>query len=256
VSIVFAAGAVAALWAAGCGGAIDGGAQANADAGKDAPYVTLDAGRHDAPGRDSNTIDTGADVAIACDQGVCPSPADVSAFQPTWIPPTGAHQNACTPQLIDEFYTSCLSTNSSQLCAAFNTMADAAHQACGKCLTSQYADAQWGPIVYAKDDVETNTAGCIALLDPSQIDCAKAIESLLECNHAACDDICSGASAPGFDQFVQCTAASNTCGCKTYFDASQCQKKVAQGGGPAAPCLVGQTFEDFYYATAAVFCGQ
>jgi hypothetical protein len=252
VSVVAAASAILAVLPSGCGGALydDGTTHAN-DAG-DAPYA-----RHDSGHRDVTWTDDGAgsdDGAIPCDQGVCPSPADVSGFSPAWKPPTGAHQNKCTPQMLDEFFMSCLSTNGTQSCTPF-VMGDAAHQACGQCLQSQFADAAWGPLVYAQDDVETNTAGCIVLLDPSQTDCAKALEALAECQHAGCDNVCGGSSAAGFDLFVRCTSAANTCGCRSYFDASQCQKEIAAGGGPAAPCLVGQTFEDFYYATAAVFCG-
>jgi hypothetical protein len=261
--LVFTAGVAVVLSPAGCGGAVynDGTHAGGDDAGGDERIVVRDSGHHDGQTDDSGDSDveaeasTGDDGPIACDLGVCPSPADVSTFQPTWIPPTGSHQNACTAQLLDDFYTGCLSTNGPQSCSDFGPGGDAAHQACGKCLQSQFTDSQWGPLVYARDDVETNTAGCIALLDPSQTACAKAIESVAECEHAACDAICGAGGSGGFDQYVQCTAASNTCGCKSYFDASQCQKAIAAGGGPATPCLVGQTFEDFYYATAAVFCG-
>lgn len=173
-------------------------------------------------------------------------------LRPTWKPPTGAHQNACTTALIAEYYDACLSSMGS--CAAF-LQGDAAHAACQACLTSYFGDSQWGPLVNGPDEVETNTSGCIALLDPGAIDCAKAIQAQDQCQHAACDTVCSGSSASGFDSWVTCSAAANGCGCTSWFQAAQCVQSLSGAKSPAAPCLVGQTFQDLYYSVAAAFCG-
>jgi hypothetical protein len=162
----------------------------------------------------------------------------------------------CTPGLIDQYYQDCLSTNGSQQCTSFGPNADAAHMACAQCIGSQFSDAHWGPLVYSQNVIDTNGAGCIALLDPSLIDCAKAVEADMECQHAACDPVCGIGTAAGFDDWVTCTAAANACGCTSYFAAADCVKKIASSSSPARPCLVGQTFVDFYYATVAVFCGN
>jgi hypothetical protein len=103
--------------------------------------------------------------------------------------------------------------------------------------------------------VESNEAGCIALLDPGALECAKAIEAQTECQHAACDSVCSASSDLGFEQDVQCASAANGCSCKSWFLAADCTKPIATSGGPASQCLVAQTFEDSYDFVAQVFCG-
>jgi hypothetical protein len=158
--------------------------------------------------------------------------------------------------MIDEYYQNCLAAGGAGSCAAFGPGADATHQSCGKCLSSGFSDATWGPVVHSVNLVETNGAGCIALLDPSALDCVKAAQALEQCEHAACDPVCSASSASAFDDWIQCSTAANACGCKSWFQASDCIKQIAADGGPAAQCLIGQTFQDFFAVTAAVFCGR
>jgi hypothetical protein len=193
---------------------------------------------------------------VSCSGGACPSPGDVSGFVPTWKPPTGAHRGQCTPALIDEYYQDCLAVGGTQTCAAFGPGTDGPHQACGACIASNFTDPSWGPLVRSPNIVETNGAGCIVLLDPSAIDCAKSVQALAQCEHAACDPVCHAAGTVGFDDWVQCSAASNACGCKSRLSESDCVKEIVSDGGPAAACLVGQTFQDFFQVTAAVFCGS
>jgi len=238
--------------AGGCGGVVaDHSPGAGADAGGGASRAKPDA----AAGRGGAAQDDDGG-AVACSGGPCPSPADVSGFVPTWRPPIGAHQGRCTPALIDEYYQNCLSIGGAQACDAFGSAADQAHQACGACISSDFGDLGWAPIVRSAHVVEANGAGCIALLDPSAIDCAKAVQALDQCEHAACDPVCGAASAMAFDDWDQCTAAANACGCKSWFGASDCIKQITADGGPAAQCLIGQTFEDFFSVAAEVFCGN
>jgi hypothetical protein len=269
--------ALALLWiGSGCGGSIapgsspadggsrDGATDASADGtrpgqdgaldgtiGPDAPDATVGDGEADGSmGVDANEGDT----AVPCNGGQCPSPASVVGFQPTWIPPTGAHQGVCTTALITEFYSDCLAAGGA--CTMFNG-GDPAHQACAKCLQSQYSDPAWGPLVYGTDNiVETNLAGCIDLLQPSAQPCALSLEAEDECEHAACDPVCNAASDPNFDQWVTCSSAANTCGCESWFQAATCVKGLAADAGPGAQCLVGQTFQDYYYVVAPLFCGD
>jgi hypothetical protein len=242
--------AAASAFAFGCGGMV------SADPSGEDSTSTADASTHvtrDAAGGGFSQGDGGA--AGSCSVGACPAPGDVSRFVPTWRPPTGAHQGLCTPALIDEFYQDCLGTGAGP-CSVFGPAGDAAHQACGRCMTSGIDDAAWGPVVASPGLVETNGAGCIALLDPSAIDCAKAVQALDECEHAACDPTCNAASGPAFDDWVQCSAAANACGCAPWLAASNCTQAIAADAGPAAACLVGQTFQDFFEITAQVFCGD
>ncbi len=84
---------------------------------------------------------------------------------------------------------------------------------------------------------------------------AKAVQAAAQCDHAACDPVCNGANATAFDDWIQFTTTANGCGCKSWYAASDCIKSIAADAGPAARCLVGQTFQDFFEVTAAVFCG-
>jgi hypothetical protein len=204
-------------------------------------------------GSDGNEGDT----AVPCNGGQCPSPAAVTGFQPMWIPPTGAHQNLCTSTMITQFYEECVSTSGPGTCADFSGDAGAANMACAACLESQYSDAEWGPLVYNADNiVETNLAGCIAILDPAAQACAQSVESVSECEHAACDPVCNAASDPNFDEWVTCSSAANTCSCAPSFQAAMCTKMLAVPSSPASPCLIGKDFEDFYYVVAPLFCGN
>jgi hypothetical protein len=244
---VFAVGLVAN----GCGGSVaDQSAVGSVDSGDRSARAKRDA----AGGRGGAGLDDGG-AAVSCGGGACPSPGDVSGFVPAWRPPTGAHQGRCTPAMIDEYYQDCLSIGGAQACTAFGPGVDPAHQACGKCISSNFGDPTWGPLVRSANIFEANGSGCMALLDPSALDCAKSVQALDQCERAACDPVCGAGSATAFDEWDQCTAAANACGCKSWFAASNCVKDVAADGGPAAACLVGQTFQDFFSVTAAAFCG-
>lgn len=241
---------VAVLVGWGCGGAVtDGSATASTDSGT--RPVRADAGG----GVALVTNDDGG-VSVSCGGGACPSPGNVSSFTPTWRPPTGAHQGQCTPALIDEYYQNCLSAGGVQACDAFSLGADQAHRACARCVSSNFGDPTLGPLVRSANVLESNGAGCIALLEPSAIDCAKSVQAMDQCEHAACDPVCGAANAMAFDEWDQCAAAANACGCSSWFAASDCVKEIAADGGPAAQCLVGQTFEDFFSVAASVFCGN
>jgi hypothetical protein len=244
-------GLIAAL-AGGCGGEIDGESAGHSTSTGDASTLVA---RDAAGGRGGPPQDDGA-APSSCSGGACPSPGDVSGFVPTWKPPTGAHQRLCTTALVDEYYQDCLAVSGAQSCAVFGPAGDPAHQACARCLTSGFDDATWAPVVESANVVETNGAGCIALLDPSALECAKSVQALDQCEHAACDPTCHTGSASTFDDWVQCSAAANACGCQSWFAASDCVKQIAAGAGPAAACLVGQTFQDFFEVTASAFCGD
>jgi hypothetical protein len=208
----------------------------------------------DASRRGSGT-DAGDDAPISCSGGACPSPGDVTGFTPTWKPPNAA-QGVCSDELIAAFYEGCVATDGSGDCSAFGPGGDAAHQACAACLASPFGGATWGPIVTSANLIETNESGCIALLDPSALACAEAVQALDECEHAACDLVCHAGTDATFDDWVQCSAAANGCGCAPELAATSCVQAIAAGNGPAAECLVGQTFEDLFEITADVFCGN
>jgi len=247
-----------ALVLAGCGGAIapsasssDGGSGGGDSAGDDGGLPDGVGPGVDGESPDGSIVLNEAGLPV-CDQGVCPSPSSVGGFVPTWIPPSGAHQNKCTMAMLTDYYQQCLSTSSAQGCT-FGM--DPASQACLSCLDSSFTDPVWGPLVAGVGEIGTNTAGCIVLLDPGAMSCAQAIEAQDECVHAACDNVCTASDPSSFDSWVTCSAAANGCGCEPYFKAADCVKALAGAQSPAAPCLVGQTFEDLYYSVSAIFCG-
>jgi hypothetical protein len=158
----------------------------------------------------------------------------------------------CTTALITQYYNECISSAGP---CSFQT-GSAEMKACAQCLTSQFTDATWGPLVVTPGLISTNNAGCLAILDPSQMACAQAIEAEMECVYAACDPVCGNTSSdPGFDGWVTCSAAANECGCQSWFAASNCGQALASASSPAAPCFIEQTFEDGYYTMATLFCG-
>jgi hypothetical protein len=258
-----------------CGGTIDPGATGDAgrsttdasvhdgsvgllDTGSPTTTLPADASVDAADGSLDGGVDASeGDTAVPCNGGQCPSPAAVPGFQPTWIPPTGSHQNLCTSAMITSYYEACIPTSGPGTCADFGPDAGAANSACAACLASQYTDPAWGPLIFNMDGiVESNTAGCLFLLDPSTQACAESVESVDECEHAACDPVCNAASDPDFDQWVTCASAANTCSCAPSFQAAMCTKMLAVPSSPASPCLIGKDFEDFYYVVAPLFCGN
>lgn len=254
ISSLCLTGLVLAATAGACGGTVAPVAAGANDRGSDAghagdAHTGLDGGI-DAVTPDGDGDDGGLPP---CSDGICPSPVAVPGFTPSWNPPTGAHQNLCTAALIDQYYDQCLAPALGVSCADYAS--DTAHQGCQTCLESQLTDSKWGPLVFSAGLIETNESGCIALLDPTALSCAQAVQAADECEHAACDPVCGPGSDAAFDDWVTCSAAANACGCQSWFQASDCVKSLAGAQSAAAPCLVGQTFEDLYYSVAAVFCG-
>ncbi|MGH7435732.1 MAG: hypothetical protein ACRENE_08660 [Polyangiaceae bacterium] len=255
------AGSLALAVAGGCGGSVVAGGSPDdgspGDAGGFYVVGVMASGADADDGASSEDLGSGDDAGNpTCTGTRCPSPASVSGFVSTWKPPTGAHRGACSPDLIDQFYTECLSPSGDQACASFGTSADAAHAACAQCLKSSYGDSQWAALVYTPWTIDTNGPGCIALTDPTWTACAQAMEADGECAHAACDTVCSGDGSASFDQWVTCSAAANSCGCAAEFAALDCQKQLLASHSPARACLLAQTFGDSYYAIAPVFCGD
>ncbi len=255
------AGWLAVVAAGGCGGSVvasgaqDGGS--TDDTGGFFVVGVMPPGADADDGTSGDNPGSGDDAGNpTCTGTKCPSPASVSGFVSTWKPPTGGHQGVCTPALIDQFYTECLSPSGDPSCASFGMSADAAHAACAQCLQSNYGDAQWGALVYTRWTIDSNSPGCIALTDPTWTSCAQAMEADGECGHAACDTVCGGNGSASFDQWVTCSAAANSCGCAPQFAALDCQKQLLASHSPARACLLAQTFGDSYYAIAPVFCGN
>jgi len=217
--------------------AADGGTDAGADAGDD-----------------------GGDAGL-----VCPTPAPIPAG---YVPPAYVHgvphQNACSPQLIADYYTQCLgSAATAQTCAPWTNSPDAAHQACLACLVTPVTASAYGPVVQTTlGDVivsEPNLAGCIEIADPAGLACATKLQDRTDCDEAACNTVCPVTDDPSFQQWETCeTNADNAAGsCQAYFQATSCVASEMPDGGVAEACfptVANPGFEDEYNAIAPVFC--
>ena len=210
------------------------------------------------------------DAGEARDASAPCAPGDVSSFTPTWRPPSGAHQAKCTAAQIDAFYTACLADTATQAtCAPFGKDGGPSDRACALCLVSKPSDATLGPIVVyplsAGSALEIDFAGCVALVDPSAVECAKAYQAGVECEHAACDTSCRGDDSVAFDRYTGCRGAANVGECNAYTKPGQCVLSLGadagdggadDAGNATSRCLVaGTTFAELYRAIAPLFCG-
>ena len=220
-----------------------------------------DAGTPDASGQPEAgacllvNVENASPTGPSCDSidaGACQI-ADLSGFSPTWSPPTGYHQGLCTLEEITESYNACDGEGSSgPACAAFVE----AHGPCFNCINTSFGDARSGPLINLSNGVALNNlGGCLALLEPCNLSCAKAINARLACEAAACVDNC-GTNEGNFDN---CTAAADECapdGCLAYVEDANCANTIADqfDRHPGSVCFQ-QTFGQYYNVVAPIFCG-
>jgi len=221
----------------------DGDASAS-DAGVDAP----DDG--DAVACDPVDPSTAAPVDAACttpDASSC-KPAPVPGFTPRWVPPR-TPRATCSAAQIKAFYDGCYSPNATPgTCDAFG----ATNIPCYACLTSTWTDGQYGPLVVAAPTYYLNTAGCIALLDPCNLPCAKVLLGETACAIASC----AGCTTPDGTIVDACHHDSLGCTCgDLHAQAGNCADTLLANGSPAAGCLAAVTFEVALERIGAIFCG-
>ena len=214
----------------------------------------------------SASASSSASAGASGDAGlVCPAPAPIAAsFTPPAYVHAAPHQNACSPQLIADYYTQCLgSAATAQTCAPWTNTPDAAHQVCVACLVTPATASAYGPVVqttYGNIIVsESNLAGCIELADPAGLACATALQDRTDCDEAACTPQCPIVDDASFQQWQTCenNADNAASSCGAYFQATSCAASEMPDGGVAAACFpaaANPTFEDDYDAIAPVFC--
>ncbi len=161
-----------------------------------------------------------------------------------------AQAAACTTALIDDFYASCLGPMGSTSACDQNwgSGEDIPHATCQQCLVTSSSTPTWGPVVNYGTTVSVNIAGCIELLDPTNLACATPIQQADECEHQACDTAC-----PALADFDSCVSAADQGACAAYAQGSTCESAEADGG-PAQSCVLGTTFEDLFVVAAKTFC--
>ncbi|MGD0529649.1 MAG: MYXO-CTERM sorting domain-containing protein [Polyangiaceae bacterium] len=213
--------------------------------------------------------DAGADAGDGGGDGglVCPNPAPIAAsFTPPAYVHAVPHQNACSAQLIADYYAQCLDAAATpQTCAIWTNMPDAAHAACEACLVTPSTASAYGPVVQTSFGGgtflvnETNTAGCIELADPAGLACATKLQDRSDCDDTACAAQCPVSDDTSFDLWQQCldNADQAATSCQSYYDATSCAQSEMPDGGVAQACfptVANATFEDYYDAIAPVFC--
>jgi hypothetical protein len=240
-----------------CGGkANDSGPPAGPDSGSSLD-ASMDAILGDVtPPQDAGVADTGSPdgPAPTCNGSGC-SPADVSAFQPVWKPPTAAHQNKCSPAFIDGFYQDCLGANATQASCSiwYGQNADQAHQACAECIVTPETYPKIGPIYSFDNTEDLNFAGCLALMDPSEIGCAQDIQAAHQCSEAACMQRCPIKDGQTWQDYQNCAQlAETTCGCQSWAKKAECENNVGDAG---AGCFAGNSWHESYSIIVPVFCG-
>jgi hypothetical protein len=205
--------------------------------------------------------DTGEPDDDASSSDVTPpsmcQPADVSTFQPpTYAPASGEYQGLCTPAQITAIYTSCLGSNATQ--AGCNLLigmgASAADLACSQCVFSEDTDPTHGPIIDRGSTVAINLPGCVQLLDPNGVACAKALQAADRCEVDACSANCPVSDAASLALYDGCIETAAAGGCKTFEMATGCADNEADGG-PAGACFAGTSFLEQYDSIVALFCG-
>jgi MYXO-CTERM domain-containing protein len=227
------------------------------------PVWAADAGTDAGPDAGGADLDAGSDG----DDGglVCPAPAPIPAsYTPPAYVHAAPHQNACSQQLIADYYAQCLdSASTAQSCAPWTNGPDAAHQACLACLVTPTTASAYGPVVQTTLGniivSEPNLAGCIELADPAGLACATKLQDRTDCDDEACAAQCPVTDDPSFQLWQTCldNADQAAGSCQAYYDATSCAASEMPDGGVAEACFpttANPTFEDDYNALAPVFC--
>ena len=199
-----------------------------------------------------NPVDptTAVPVDAACttpDATSC-KPAPVPGFTPRWVPPR-APRARCTTADIASFYDACYGPASTAgSCNAFG----ASNIPCYACLTSTSTDGEYGALVVDAPTFYLNTAGCIALVDPCNLPCAKVLLGETQCAAASCA-ACTSTDEPVVEA---CRNDAIACRCSAlHAQATNCAETLLANGGPSSDCLTALTFELALKHIAAIFCG-
>jgi hypothetical protein len=134
-------------------------------------------------------------------------------------------------------------------CAPFDTHP---RPACAACIVSVDADAKYGPVVLRKGVVTLNVAGCIELLDPAGLACAKSVQASASCEVAACAANCPVSDQASFDAFDACARDANADGCAAFVKGAE---SAANEDGGRALCSRSMSFDAAYFDIVPLFCG-
>jgi hypothetical protein len=184
----------------------------------------------------------------APDAGASSCPASVSGFTPHWVDPV-KHDNVCMPTEILALLKLCTSTTS---CAVLGS--DAGSDTCVKCMfppDGKLLPGQdsAGPVNAPPDPTNAgrptraNVPGCVALLDPAALTCAKAMAAFQDCLDVACGP-CADADA--------CASGAGATACAAFAPSADCMQEVMAG---ATFCVAKNTPAGVLKAVSTAFCG-
>jgi hypothetical protein len=184
------------------------------------------------------------------DAGAC-RPADVSIFQPSYKPASGAGQGACIPQHVDAYLDGCLrQTSTEKTCTDAKAIVD---KACQTCLITPATAERYGPVLAHGGYITLNLAGCLELTGgPAGLRCAKDLQASEACQKSACDQNCPVKDRDTLGSWEACAEAAAAGGCKTFHERIGCIGDFADAG-PASYCIA-PTFEESFRRFALLFC--
>jgi hypothetical protein len=173
----------------------------------------------DGAAKDSGKDSGGGDGSMG---GMCPTPLDVSGYNPETLPDAvGKHTAKCTQMQLDLYHKCVGQPQDMAACMQIQQLAMTTFKDCLGCLETTITDAKWGPLVCTDPPTcmanYLNVEGCVNLAtgQSGMSSCGQLLHSSYGCQRAACEMQCSGDSQ-GFSKCVQTALAG---GCKKYNDA-------------------------------------
>jgi hypothetical protein len=155
---------------------------------------------------------------------------------------------------VSDFYTACFGpTATTTTCNAWTQVA--ANAACFGCLYTKSTAASHGALVAYSAAVVVNQAGCIALTEPCNTQCAQAVSDMYACE----DSACGSTLCPDFTSYSTCASEADSCtSCGGYATAANCSSQLTGAQHPAAATcnLAGTTFQAVYTSVATFMCGM
>jgi hypothetical protein len=124
---------------------------------------------------------------------------------------------------------------------------------CAACILTPDTAAKYGPLIDHGNLVTANVAGCLELLAPGSLACAKAVQQLGGCELAACLANCAVHDAASLADYEACATQAESAGCQTFTSAAACALDLPDAAPGAAACL--GDFQSFYMAVVPIFCG-
>ena len=208
--------------------------------------------------------DASLDLVLPSEPLAC-EPADMSAFQPSFVPPTDPQPGACDSPDEIALVTDCLTRASLPPQACADVRERTRDVTCADCVVTAVDAGRHGPVIMDGFVARLNVAGCIALFTRQGRDdpgCGGWVAALEDCAFEACRGcgaIDAGASydgaphAPETPALEACLMAARRGTCVRFVDrAERCLRPVA--GGPSAVCQGVGDFIKRAVALGSPFC--